>query len=708
MDRLEQVLKGTEERYTQRTPEREQTLETLAEGALLAADTPARVDMRLDRLGLDRPSAAMVLEGGMGFGSLPPTIPEHELDRLTLERIIEAEDLMSINFLELGLLVARTVGRVHIYEPSGRRAGYGTGFMVSPRLLLTNNHVLPDALTASCAQIEFNYQVGLDGKPLPTVFFRLVPGEFFLTDPTLDYALVAVSPRRVGGQDPLAFGWNRLIEQQGKVIKGEYLNIIQHPDGKPKQLVLRENQLIDVLDDFLHYRTDTRPGSSGSPVLNDQWELVALHHSGVPQRDDEGQILTRSGARWRSWMGEHAIAWIANEGARISRIVKHIQRQALSPDQKRLRAEMFEAEPPRALVAMPAVSVGTAPQEPRPTEGTGAATLTLGEDGSATWSIPLQVTVRMGAPTVPTAPPPSGAEQPAIAPPTAPPEDRELSEALAALAEAQEREYYDEESDLAAREAYYAGLALTEAPAENYALLSTLVQETHANCPRYSPRRYVYPWVDLQPDLTVASIYSGLTYDPEDFIREDFAISQERALEVQELLLSESTFGVESLTTELDLLEARLPYNCEHVVPQSWFGKREPMRGDLHHLFACESGCNSFRGNRAYFDFPDYEEALRDQCGKLLENRFEPASGKGAIARATLYFLLRYPREINDSEGEFGQERLSTLLEWHEQYPVTLYEKHRNAAIFEEQGNRNPLIDFPEWTSRIDFTLGLG
>ena len=53
-----------------------------------------------------------------------------------------------------------------------------------------------------------------------------------------------------------------------------------------------------------------------------------------------------------------------------------------------------------------------------------------------------------------------------------------------------------------------------------------------------------------------------------------------------------------------DLLEASAPYNCEHVVPQSWFSKKEPMRGDLHHLFACESRCNSFRGNHAYFDFP--------------------------------------------------------------------------------------------------------
>jgi endonuclease I len=144
------------------------------------------------------------------------------------------------------------------------------------------------------------------------------------------------------------------------------------------------------------------------------------------------------------------------------------------------------------------------------------------------------------------------------------------------------------------------------------------------------------------------------------------------------------------------------------VVPQSWFGKREPMRGDLHHLFACESGCNSFRGNTPYFDFPDFEEAVREECGKRLGNKFEPTSGKGAVARATLYFLLRYPGEINRTSTEYEESRLAVLLSWHEQNPPTVYERHRNQAVFERQGNRNPFIDHPEWAAQVDFRDGLG
>jgi len=85
---------------------------------------------------------------------------------------------------------------------------------------------------------------------------------------------------------------------------GEYVTIIQHPEGKRKQIALRENQVVDMLDDFAHYRTDTAPGSSGSPVFNDQWEIVALHHSGVPKKDSQGRILARDGSVWDSSMGE--------------------------------------------------------------------------------------------------------------------------------------------------------------------------------------------------------------------------------------------------------------------------------------------------------------------------------------------------------------------------------------------------------------------
>jgi endonuclease I len=133
-------------------------------------------------------------------------------------------------------------------------------------------------------------------------------------------------------------------------------------------------------------------------------------------------------------------------------------------------------------------------------------------------------------------------------------------------------------------------------------------------------------------------------------------------------------------------------------------------------LFTCESGCNSFRGNTPYVDFADFSEALRDACGKRETGSaarivgFEPEQGKGEVARSTLYFLLRYPGEIDGTGSgvEFGKERLQLLLSWHKSHPPTEYELHRNQAIFAIQGNRNPFIDFPDWAAKVDFHAGFG
>ena len=76
------------------------------------------------------------------------------------------------------------------------------------------------------------------------------------------------------------------------------------------------------------------------------------------------------------------------------------------------------------------------------------------------------------------------------------------------------------------------------------------------------------------------------------------------------------------------------------------------------------------------------------------------------MARGTLYFLLRYPSEIDSNDCGLPRDRLRVLLQWHRDNPVSLHE-NRNRTIQRKQGNRNPLIDHPEWAERIDFGKGL-
>lgn len=77
---------------------------------------------------------------------------------------------MGVRYLDAGAAAARAVGRVNIRDDRGRPAGFGTGSLVSPVLLLTNHHVLPDAATARTSVIEFNYQDGVDGRPGEDVY----------------------------------------------------------------------------------------------------------------------------------------------------------------------------------------------------------------------------------------------------------------------------------------------------------------------------------------------------------------------------------------------------------------------------------------------------------------------------------------------------------------------------------------------------------
>lgn len=250
--------------------------------------------------------------------------------------------------------------------------------------------------------------------------------------------------------------------------------------------------------------------------------------------------------------------------------------------------------------------------------------------------------------------------------------------------------YYDAAADQAARASYWAGIA--PRASDFTRSLSALLEQSHSKRLNYEPSKHVYPWVDVRPNGKVQSIYSGFEADPEFFVQADAEVDRLRA-EARSALQER---GVLESTQLEAMLEAQFQYNCEHVVPQSWYSKQEPMRGDLHHLFSCEPRCNSFRSN---FPLVQHElERTMQDCGRVEDETFEPKGGKGAVARATLYFMLRYPGVVGN---RYSGRRLETLLRWHRQCAPDEWERHRNAAIFVLQGNRNPLIDFPEWADQL-------
>ncbi|MEK3890184.1 endonuclease I family protein [Bacillus sp. FSL K6-3431] len=261
--------------------------------------------------------------------------------------------------------------------------------------------------------------------------------------------------------------------------------------------------------------------------------------------------------------------------------------------------------------------------------------------------------------------------------------------------------YYDEEANMKDTQRYYHRFKFQlPSSRKKFFQLHTIVRNSHKNILPYfiSKDEYLYTWVDLQPNGIVKNIYSGEEMKPADLIKQDFEV-QIRHVDYERLQPKENT---------TELISIDLKFNAEHIVPQSWFSGREPMKGDLHHLFACDPQCNAIRSNFEYHDFVNYSpespnENIRNHCGVASFELFEPEYGKGTIARAMLYFILRYPDGIRKS---FRKKVDFTLLrKWNQQFPPSIYEKHRNQAIFHIQGNRNPFIDYPELIDEFYFPL---
>ncbi|WP_149535357.1 DNA/RNA non-specific endonuclease [Siccirubricoccus phaeus] len=249
-------------------------------------------------------------------------------------------DAIGATFLATGAARRRAVAMVEVSLPFGARTG--TGFLVGAGLFLTNAHVIGDAEEALAAQAVFDREADERGRPRPTTIFRLAPERFALFSPpeALDYALVALGERLSGSATEAELGFCILSNRPDKHLLGMPVNVIQHPRGLPKLIAMRKNHLLGRTETALLYETDTDEGSSGAPVFNDTWEVVALHHWGEPHlatAATEAPLPAQVPAQM-------------NEGVRISAIYTDLQRRL---------GELAEA-PGALLAAVLALDAGSA------------------------------------------------------------------------------------------------------------------------------------------------------------------------------------------------------------------------------------------------------------------------------------------------------------------------------------------------------------
>ena len=169
-------------------------------------------------------------------------------------------------------------------------------------------------------------------------------------------------------------------------------------------------------------------------------------------------------------------------------------------------------------------------------------------------------------------------------------------------------------------------------------------------------------------------------------------------------------------------------YNREHLFPQGFFNNSDalPMVSDIHTVVPTDGFVNNGRSNYPFGIVSNtntsYANGSKWGTGNNYgyTNRvFEPIDEfKGDIARAMLYFAVRYEDNWNDSGWEAPDASpynplngtsdqfyetwfINTMLDWHAADPVSQRELDRNDEAYNFQGNANPFVNHPEYAALI-------
>lgn len=228
-----------------------------------------------------------------------------DLDENSLEKITgEFNTLLPINFLSKGLIKAKSVARVCV--PQGTRNELGSGFLYKNNWFVTNHHVIRNREAADKATVQFDYEEAENGTAIQSTEYSFVAEENqFFTNADIDCTIVKLT-----GNPNEKFEWLSL--EPVEVEKNDFVNIIQHPGGRYKQIALYHNMVMYSDAKVVQYLTDTEPGSSGSPVFNSHWQVVALHNS--------GGTLLEPGTRQK---------FLRNQGININQVINFMKEKGI-------------------------------------------------------------------------------------------------------------------------------------------------------------------------------------------------------------------------------------------------------------------------------------------------------------------------------------------------------------------------------------------
>jgi len=238
------------------------------------------------------------------------------------EKVLGKDRYKSFKWYLTGL--ERAAGVAQICDQSDN--GLGTGFLLrgqdvheqfkdKPWVLVTNAHVIsdnpaeqnsvPGSLSPGEVIVRFEASLADENFELERVLFSSPRNE-------LDCTILSFSTPPSKLPNVIPYEIPRRMPLKGK---NQRVYIIGHPKGGNLSFSINDNLLLDHKEPKVHYRAPTEGGSSGSPVFNQDWKLIALHHAG--------------GLKMKKLNGEND-TYAANEGLWLKSILAAVNAE-LSP-----------------------------------------------------------------------------------------------------------------------------------------------------------------------------------------------------------------------------------------------------------------------------------------------------------------------------------------------------------------------------------------
>ena len=263
-------------------------------------------------------AALLRLKGGNITSDNPQSdikIIDDLLNDKSFEGIFGEERFKNLKWLRTGFERAKCVCKFN--DQFGDT--FGTGFLVRSKdlhlsidnewVVLTNSHVISndereqrgDPKAHPPEKVRIQFEAGNE----PEREFAI--DRIIATSPRekLDFSVLTLTEHG-DFSDPYPVAENLpLLNDEQRIY------VIGHPRGGQLSFSLYDNKLIDYEVPKVHYRSPTLGGSSGSPVFNQEWGLIGLHHAGgTDVRKLNGQAGT----------------YPANEGLWIKSIISAINR----------------------------------------------------------------------------------------------------------------------------------------------------------------------------------------------------------------------------------------------------------------------------------------------------------------------------------------------------------------------------------------------